>query len=445
MSPIATIAAPAAEQQASAAAPLLYATGFGNEHASEAMAGALPQGRNAPQRPPLGLYAEQITGTAFTAPRAENRRSWVYRIWPPSAHGAFERIADRHIASAPLAGSGLTPNRYRWRPWPLPEAPTDFIDGLFTIAANGHAEERGGIAVHAYALNRAMARRAFANFDGEMLIAPQLGRLLVTTELGRLDVAPGEIALIPRGMKCRVDGADGPSRGFVCENYGAHFRLPELGPIGANGLANARDFQVPVAAFEDSGDSVELVVKCGGLWATTLPHSPFDVVAWHGSYVPCKYDLLRFNAMNSVSYDHPDPSIFTVLTAPSGLPGIANVDFVIFPPRWNVAEDTFRPPFFHRNVMSEFVASIKGRPEARAGDYSAGMCHIHNPFAAHGPDPGVVERASAAELAPRREEGLAIMFETRLPLRVSGAALSSPNLQADYDRNWDALRRHFPG
>ncbi|MGO8919002.1 MAG: homogentisate 1,2-dioxygenase domain-containing protein, partial [Stellaceae bacterium] len=261
----------------------------------------------------------------------------------------------------------------------------------------------------------------------------------------RLDLAPGEIALIPRGMTFRIDCLQGPARGFVCENYGAPFRLPELGPLGANGLANPRDFLVPAAAFEDSEESVEWVVKSGGLWSVMLGRSPFDVVAWHGNYVPCKYDLARFNAMNSVTFDHPDPSIFTVLTAPSGLPGVANVDFVVFPPRWNVAEATFRPPWFHRNVMSEFVASISGVPEARAAaGYGAGTCHLHNGFAAHGPDVEVVERASTAELVPAREESLAIMFETRLPLRVTRAALRSPNLQADYDRNWDRLRRRFP-
>jgi homogentisate 1,2-dioxygenase len=428
------------------AADLSYQLGFGNELASEAIQGSLPIGQNAPQQVPFGLYAEQLTGTSFTAPRAENRRSWLYRIRPSTMHTTFKRIDARLLRGGPLAEGEATPNRLRWDPLPIPDQPTDFVEGLVTMVANGDAESRTGVGIHVYVANRGMTDRAFSSADGELLIVPQLGRLLLTSELGRLEVAPGEFVLIPRAVKFRVDLPDGSARGFVCENYGQHFRLPELGPIGSNGLANARDFQAPVAAYEKRESKTEIVLKYGNaLWAAEQPHSPFDVVAWHGNCVPCKYDLARFNAMNSVTYDHPDPSINTVLTSPSGLPGIANVDFVVFAPRWDVAEHTFRPPFFHRNVMSEFVGLVRGASETRAvSRFGPGACSLHNPMAAHGPDPAVVERASTVELGPRKlEVGLTVMFETRLPCRPSRFALGSPTLQRDYDGNWDGLKASF--
>ena len=426
---------------ATAPVPLQYLAGFGNELASEALPGALPVGRNSPQQPAYGLYAEQLTGTSFTAPRAENRRSWLYRIRPSVMHGAFRRIDAGALRSAPIGESEPTPNRFRWDALPIPAAPTDFVAGLVTMAANGDAEARAGAAIHVYACNSTMNGRVFANSDGELLLVPQQGRLRLRTEFGLLDVAPGEIAVVPRAVRFAVE-PDGPARGFACENYGAHFRLPELGPIGSNGLANARDFQSPVAAYEDSDAPVEIVVKFGGgLWACDCPHSPFDVVAWHGNCLPYKFDLARFNAINTVTWDHPDPSINTVLTSPSGMPGIANVELAAFVPRWDVAEDTFRPPFYHRNVMCEFGALIRGQAEARV--VVPGSCTLHNSMAAHGPDPSVFKGASMAENRPRRLEGLAVLFETRLPLRPTRAALASPVLQRNYDRNWDALPKRF--
>ena len=427
---------------------LQYQRGFGNTFSTEAEPGALPVGQNSPQRAPRGLYAEVHSGSAFTAPRYENLSSWLYRLRPSAMHPPFKRLADGTLRSGPFHEVETPPNRLRWDPLPIPDQPTDFVEGLVTMAANGDAEGRVGTGIHVYVANRGMTDRAFSSADGELLIVPQLGRLLITTEFGKLEVSPGEVALVPRAVKFRVELPDGSARGFVCENYGQHFRLPELGPIGSNGLANARDFQAPVAAYEKRESKTEIVLKYGNaLWAAEQPHSPFDVVAWHGNCVPCKYDLARFNAMNSVTYDHPDPSINTVLTSPSGLPGIANVDFVVFAPRWDVAEHTFRPPFFHRNVMSEFVGLVRGASETRAvGRFGPGACSLHNPMAAHGPDPAVVERASTVELAPRKlEVGLTIMFETRLPCRPSRFALGSPTLQRDYDSNWDGLKASFKG
>ena len=424
---------------------LRYQTGFGNEFASEAVPGALPQGQNSPQRPPFGLYAEGVSGTPFTAPRHENRRTWLYRIRPSAMHGAYRRIEGGLVRSAPFDDVAPPPNRLRWDPLPAPSVPCDFLDGLVTMAGNGDVSARAGIAVHLYAANRPMRDRVFADADGELLIVPQEGRLLLRTELGVLAAAPGEIAVVPRGIKFQVELPDGAARGYVCENYGAFLRLPELGPIGSNGLANPRDFDVPVAAFEDRDRAVRVVLKFeGNLWTAELDHSPFDVVAWHGSYVPYKYDLAKFVVINTVSFDHPDPSIFTVLTSPSGYPGTANVDFVIFPPRWQVAEHTFRPPWFHRNVMSEFMGLVRGSYEAKAGGFLPGGASLHNCHAAHGPDRETHAQATAAELKPRYlDDGLAFMVETRLVCRPTRFALETPALQRDYDARWSGFEPFF--
>ncbi|HUH83298.1 MAG TPA: homogentisate 1,2-dioxygenase [Stellaceae bacterium] len=430
-----------------AAKPPAYLTGFGNEHASEALAGALPQGRNSPQRPALGLYAEQISGTAFTAPRAQNRRTWLYRIRPSAMHPAYRRIDNRRLRSAPFTEVEAPPNRLRWNPLPAPDTPGDFVDGLITMAGNGDVSARNGVGIHLYLANRPMTARYFANADGEMLVVPQEGRLALHTELGLLELAPGEIALLPRGVKFRVGLPDGSARGYVCENYGALFRLPELGPLGANGLANARDFLAPTAAFEEHDDKVEVVTKFeGNLWASEFSHSPLDVVAWHGNYAPCKYDLARFNAMGTVTFDHPDPSIYTVLTSPSDTAGTANVDFVIFPPRWLVAEDTFRPPWFHRNVMSEFMGLVHGVYDAKAEGFLPGGASLHNCMSGHGPDAATFDKASAAELKPHKiDHTLAFMFETRLVCRPTRFALETPALQRDYDACWQGFEKLFKG
>jgi homogentisate 1,2-dioxygenase len=425
--------------------PLAYLSGFGNEHATEAVPGALPEGRNSPQRPPLGLYAEQISGTPFTAPRASNRRSWLYRILPSAMHPPYRRIDNGPWRSAPCAEMEPSPNRLRWNPLPMPTTPVDFIDGMATMATNGDAGARGGVAIHIYRATKPMTDRVFGNADGELLLVPQQGRLLIRTELGTLDAAPGEIAVIPRGMRFRVELPDGAARGYVCENYGALFMLPELGPIGSNGLANARDFLAPVAWYEERRTPTESVVKfAGNLWATTLDHSPLDVVAWHGSYAPYKYDLARFMTLGTIGFDHPDPSIFTVLTAPTDTPGTANCDFVIFPPRWLVAEDTFRPPWFHRNVMNEFMGLIHGVYDAKADGFLPGGASLHNCMAAHGPDHATFERASAAELKPHKiADTLAFMFETSLVIRPTQFALESEALQRDYDTRWTGFEPRF--
>jgi len=421
---------------------LQYQSGFGNECASEALPGALPVGQNSPQRVALGLYAEQLSGTSFTAPRASNQRSWLYRLRPSAMQGAFERLDDGLIRTAPVLEAEPCPNRLRWDPVPMPAVKTDFLGGLMTVAATGDVSTQNGCAAHVYAANASM-RRVFYDADGEMLFVPQHGRVRLATEFGVVAVLPGEMAVVPRGVKFRVELPDGPSRGYVCENYGAPFRLPELGPIGSNGLANARDFLTPVAAFEERDEPISLVAKFGGhLWTTLLDHSPLDVVAWHGNYSPYKYDLARFNAVNTVSFDHPDPSIFTVLTSPSESVGTANADFVIFPPRWMVAERTFRPPWFHRNVMSEFMGLVHGVYDAKAEGFVPGGISLHNSMSAHGPDRATYDKASAAKLEPQYVTGtLAFMFETRFVFRPTRWALSTPLRQKDYDACWAGFER----
>ncbi|WP_419816908.1 homogentisate 1,2-dioxygenase [Glacieibacterium sp.] len=418
-------------------------TGFGNSFASEGVAGALPVGRNSPQRVPFGLYAEQLSGTAFTAPRSENRRAWFYRLRPTANHKAFQPYTGAaHLRSAPFVEAPASPNRLRWDPLPLPDVPTDWVDGLVTYGGNGDVAIGSGVGIHLYAANVDMTR-AFFSADGELLIVPQEGRLLVDTEQGRIELAPLQIALIPRGLRFRVSLPDGTARGYVLENYGGLFRLPDLGPIGSNGLANSRDFETPVAWFEDVDAPCEVVQKFqGGLWSTTLDHSPFDVVAWHGNLAPCRYDLTRFNTMNTVSFDHPDPSIFTVLTSPSAVPGTANCDFVIFPPRWMVAEDTFRPPWFHRNVMSEFMGLITGAYDAKAGGFSPGGASLHNQMNGHGPDQASYDKAVRDDLKPHRiADTMAFMFETRDVVRPTGWAMTTPTMQLDYDDVWSGFTK----
>jgi homogentisate 1,2-dioxygenase len=424
---------------------LRYQSGFGNEFATEATPGALPPGRNSPQRAPHELYAELISGTAFTAPRALNRRTWVYRRQPSVVASGYQRYDQPHWRTGAHAGAALPPEPLRWNPFPLPDTPQDFIDGMRTLAANGDVEAQTGVAAHVYLANRSMERRAFVNADGEMLVVPQQGRLIVTTELGILEAQPGEIVLLPRGIAFKVDLPDGPSRGYVCENYGAMFALPELGPIGSNGLANPRDFLAPVAAFEHEGGAYELVKKFGGrLWRSQSPRTPFDVVAWHGSLAPCKYDTANFMTIGSISFDHPDPSIFTVLTSPSDTPGTANCDFVIFPPRWLVMEDTFRPPWYHRNLMSEFMGLVYGQYDAKPEGFKPGGASLHNSMVPHGPDSEAFERASNAKLAPHKLDGtLAFMFESRYRFVPTEYALNGGALDAAYADCWQGLRDQF--
>ncbi|WP_295476868.1 homogentisate 1,2-dioxygenase [uncultured Pseudomonas sp.] len=418
-----------------------YQSGFGNHFTSEALPGAVARLQNSPQRHPLGLYAEQLSGTAFTVPRSEARRTWMYRILPSAAHGRFE-LLKRQLRGQ--EDGPADPNRLRWSPLPMPSESVDLLDGLVAMARTAPATQAEGVTVYLYAANRSMDR-AFFDADGEWLLVPQQGRLRIITELGVLEAAPWQIVLLPRGLKFRIELPDGSARGYLCENHGSPLRLPDLGPIGSNGLASPRDFLAPCAWFEDSQQPMQLVQKfMGQLWATELDHSPFDVVGWHGNLVPYLYDLRRFNTLGTVSFDHPDPSIFTVLTSPGSVTGQANVDFVIFPPRWMVAEHTFRPPWFHRNLMNEFMGLIEGVYDAKADGFLPGGASLHNRMSAHGPDNATVQAAMAAHLQPHKIDGtLAFMFETGQVLRPTGEALQCPQRQMDYDRCWEGMARTF--
>ena len=425
--------------------PLVYQSGFGNEFATESLAGALPVGRNSPQKCPYGLYAEQLTGTSFTAPRADNRRSWLYRIRPSAMHTPFEPISGHQIVSD-FSLAATPPNQLRWNPLPVPNEATDFVESIVTYAGNGDPHAQSGCGIHLYAANRSMIHRAFYNADGEMLIVLQMGRLRFVTELGVIEAEPQEIVVIPRGVRFRVELMDTAARGYICENFGANFRLPDRGPIGSNGLANPRDFLTPVAAYEDQDEPTELIAKFGGnLWSAGMDHSPMDVVAWHGNYAPYKYDLRRFNAMGSISFDHPDPSIFLVLHSVSDTPGVSNIDFVIFPPRILAMQDTFRPPWFHRNIASEFMGLIHGAYDAKAEGFSPGGASLHNCMTGHGPDAETFEKASNADTSKPHyiTDTMAFMFETRTLIRPTQQALASTSLQSNYADCWQGIRKHF--
>jgi homogentisate 1,2-dioxygenase len=430
---------------AAAGAPLAYLTGFNNEFATEALPGALPVGRNSPQNCPYGLYAEQISGTAFTALRGANRRTWFYRIRPGAVHKPFRRTDNGRMTND-FAAATATPNQLRWSPLPIPSQPTDFVDGWVTMGGHGAPDAMAGCAIHIYAANRSMTDRFFADADGELLVVPQLGRLRAVTEMGVLEVEPQEILVIPRGVRFRVELPEGRGRGYLCENFGAYLRLPDLGPIGSNGLANPRDFMYPVAAYEDREGRFELVNKfLGNLWAGEIGHSPCDVVAWHGNFAPYKYDLRRFNAIGSISYDHPDPSIFLVLQSQSDTPAVDMIDFVIFPPRILAMQDTFRPPWFHRNVASEFMGLIHGAYDAKAEGFLPGGASLHNCMTGHGPDAETFANATAADTAKPHyiTDTMAFMFETRLPIRPTRFALEASELQHDYYRCWQGLAKRF--
>ncbi len=425
---------------------LTYMSGFGNDFETEALPGALPVGRNSPQKCPYGLYAEQLSGSPFTAPRAANQRSWVYRIRPSVLHsGRFEKADIGLWRTAPCREVEVPPGQMRWGPTEMPQEALTFVQGVRTMTTAGDAAAQGGMGAHMVFVTKSMTDEYFTDADGELLVVPQVGQLRFATEFGLIEAGPGEIVVLPRGMKFRVELVDGPARAYLCENYGGAFRLPERGPIGANCLANSRDFLTPVAAYEDREVPSTLYLKhAGALWKTTIGQSPLDVVAWHGNYAPYKYDLRTFSPVGAILFDHPDPSIFTVITAPSDTPGMANIDFVIFPERWLPAENTFRPPWYHINIMSEFMGLIYGQYDAKPHGFVPGGASLHNSMLPHGPDRDAFEHASNVKLEPVKLAGtMAFMFETRYAQTVTRYAADSASLQPDYQDCWSGLKKHF--
>lgn len=436
-------------KSAAASNAVSYMPGFGNDFETESLPGALPQGQNSPQKCAYGLYAEQLSGSPFTAPRGTNERSWLYRIRPSVRHTKdFVAVGRPNWKTAPIHLDNAPPlGQYRWDPVPMPDQPVNFLDGLQTVTTAGDAQGQSGMASHIFLCNAPMVDDYFFNADGELLIVPEMGALRIFTEMGIIDVASGEICLLPRGMFFKVEPLTQSCRGYVCENYGAKFTLPDRGPIGANCLANPRDFKTPIAAYEDKETACRVHVKwCGYFYQTDIGHSPLDVVAWHGNYAPFKYDLATFSPVGSILFDHPDPSIFTVLTAPSGEEGTANIDFVIFPPRWMVAEHSFRPPWYHRNIMSEFMGLICGQYDAKEEGFVPGGFSLHNLMLPHGPDLDAFEKASNVDLQPvKLNNTMAFMFETRFPQQVTDLAMQMPTLQKDYIDCWAGLKKHFDG
>ena len=427
-----------------------YMPGFGNDFETEALPGALPQGMNSPQKCEYGLYAEQLSGTAFTAPRGQNERTWCYRIRPSVKHTArFEKIDLPYWKSAPCVDPDvISLGQYRWNPVPTPkDVALNWITGMRTVTTAGDVNTQVGMATHIYLVNESMEDEYFFSADSELLVIPQEGRLRFCTELGVIDLEPKEIAILPRGLVYRVELVDGPARGFVCENYGQKFDLPGRGPIGANCLANPRDFKTPVAAFEDKEVPSKVTIKwCGQFHETHIGQSPLDVVAWHGNYAPCKYDLRTFSPVGAILFDHPDPSIFTVLTAPSGQPGTANIDFVLFRERWMVAENTFRPPWYHKNIMSELMGNIYGVYDAKPEGFVPGGLSLHNMMIPHGPDPEAFEGASNTKLeAEKLDNTMSFMIETRFPQHLTEYAAKEAPLQEDYIDCWTAMEKKFDG
>ena len=425
---------------------LEYMSGFGNDFETESLPGAVPVGRNSPQKCPYGLYAEQLSGSPFTAPRAANQRTWVYRIRPSVLHsGRFTKADSGLWRTPPCHEVDMPPGQLRWSPTPMPTEKVAFPAGVRTMTTAGDAGAQAGMAAHVYVVTESMTDEVFANGDGEMIFVPQQGRVRFVTELGILEAEPGEIVSIPRALKFRLELMGEPARGYICENFGAAFRPPERGPIGANCLANSRDFLTPVAWYEDKETPHTFLFRSGGaLWKTRLAQSPLDVVGWHGNYAPWKYDLRRFSPVGAVLFDHPDPSIYTVVTAPSDTPGMANVDLVIFPERWLVGENTFRPPWYHVNIMSEFMGLIYGAYDAKPHGFTPGGMSLHNSMLPHGPDLDAFEHASTVELKPvKLANTMAFMFETRFAQKVTRYAAESAPLQADYPDVWSGLKRHF--
>ena len=424
-----------------------YMPGFGNDFETEALPGALPQGMNSPHKCNYGLYGEQLSGTAFTANPPE--RTWCYRIRPSVKHSArYHKIALPYWKSAPNVNDDVTSlGQYRWDPVPHSGEKLTWLTGMRTITTAGDVNTQVGMASHIYLVTESMKDAYFFSADSELLVVPQEGRLRFATELGILDVEPKEIAIIPRGLVYRVELLEGPARGFVCENYGQKFELPGRGPIGANCMANPRDFKAPVAAFEDREVPSTVTIKwCGQFHETRIDQSPLDVVAWHGNYTPYKYDMRNYCPVGAILFDHPDPSIFTVLTAPSGVPGTANIDFVLFRERWMVAENTFRPPWYHKNIMSELMGNIYGQYDAKPQGFVPGGMSLHNMMLPHGPDRQAFEGASNAELGPEKlDNTMSFMFETRFPQHLTEFAAKEAPMQEEYIEVWNQLEKKFDG
>jgi homogentisate 1,2-dioxygenase len=424
--------------------------GFGSVHESEALEGALPRDQNAPRRCPYDLVPELINGTPFTVRNVDNSKMWTYRIHASFSQTAFHPLPNARFAT-PLGD--VEPNRSRWAPHPIPapSTPTDFVDGLVTLGGAGDVLSGPGFAIHVYAANADMLDRCFSNADGDLLVIPQEGALDVRTELGWLSVPIGSILFVPRGLKFAIGLPENVGRGWVLEVFGTKLRLPERGLVGSNGLAEARHFRAPHASYEDREcpDGFQHVTKTGGrLFEATHTFSPFDVVAWYGNHAPFVYDLMHFAPVASVRFDHQDPSIFTVLTAPLDDHGRAVADFVFFPPRWEVIEHSFRPPFAHRNAASE-VNMVVRTPKPYSTGYEPGCTFLSPLLTAHGV--GTKTYDAILDLPhdhvdpPQRipDESLWAMVESALPFRTTAWARDTELLDATFLSAFEGMKKRF--
>lgn len=433
---------------------------------SEAVSGAVPAVNNSPQKPPLGLRTERISGGSFVAPRELSYQTWLYRLRASIAHSDWARLrvsgADEGYGPpSPVRPANVTPNSRLWGGFPAPAAGSHWANGQQLLGRNGDPQAKEGMALWVFSVTASMPpRQAFASLDGEALVIPQSGALDIQTELGRLVVRQNEIAVIPRNVRYRVCLPEGkPCRGYVCELYQGHFRLPDLGVIGSTGLANVRDFQVPKAFVDatvhshlgttqapgpgaptgvDDGEWSIVARLVGNLWHCTQAHTPFDVVGWHGTCYPFKYDLARFCALGNLVFDEHDPSLFVVLTARhhGAEPTTAVVDFAVIPPRWMAARDTNWLPYFHRNTMQEFFGPIVALQDGAHPLNATGETNRFAPFGAglngcmstHGPSERDFQAARARDTTTPAfvggDEGVTIfLVETERPLLLSDWAM----------------------
>ncbi|GLI78307.1 hypothetical protein PoHVEF18_006618 [Penicillium ochrochloron] len=396
-----------------------YLNGFNGYHQSEAAEGVIPLVINIPQKSKYGLHTERISGSSFTAPRKDSKQTWLYRLLPSTCHEDFSLLENHPFNLKNVLNSKYqySPNRSTWAPAQIAKE-ADFLTGLQLIGGAGNPTMKEGLAYYAFTAGKSMpSNQAFYSADGDFLLAPQKGTLDIRTEMGYLRVRSNEICVVPRGIRFHVSLPAGPVRGFALELFEGHFELPELGPIGSTGLANIRDFEIPTASFDNSNVDTEIIAKFAGQVHRTVHRgSIFNVAGWSGTYYPFKYDLGKFNTIGSVSYDHTDPSIFTVLTAPSSVPGEAVVDVAVFGPRWLVMEKSYRPPYFHRNTMSEFAFVIKGGFDVTPlPPQLEGLFLLSNTMCAHGADPESWKQATEKELVPEKipPGNLGMMFESK--------------------------------
>ncbi|ORX94816.1 homogentisate 1,2-dioxygenase [Clohesyomyces aquaticus] len=418
--------------------PYSYQCGFGNRFASESIPSVLPRGQNCPQRVKYDLYSEQLNGSSFVSARQALQHVWMYRIRPSVVHGELSRSDLNSKLEAYFGPANprveYNPSQQAWNPFPVPEASPsssiDFVHGLRTVAGQGDPTSKQGIAIHIYTANASMQNRAFCNNDGDFLILPQQGRLDIQTELGNVMVRPGELAVIQAGIRFKVSLPDGPSRGYIQEIFGAHYELPELGPIGSNGMALPRDFEYPVASFDlDSSSIWEIVYKLAGtLHSCHQPHTPFDVVAWHGNYAPYKYAIEKFINMANVERDQADPTIYCVLTARSIIPGVSLTDFLVFTPKWISTTNTFRPPYYHRNMSTEVMGLVYGTYGGSSHVLEPGGLSYEASYMPHGETYETWKMATTQDLRPTRacEDTLAFMFHVSVPLMLTQWAMESP-------------------